>query len=289
MPDPNDDLAPWNEAGGPLPPIQGDPRYLTPITPPPPDLAELRAEIQSRVSEIQRNLMADDGKYTSHGTPHPIWNDPAISRVAWRDPHDLAELLGDSDRDERLQAGIDQIANAMMDAEDRAAETPNVPAVDVYRTPDESTMLRVEVLVEDESTASGYDENDLRDANRPFIPLAWRNGGGVVKNLYPVEIHDAGGNLLGAWAAGELQITYHFEVPDGLRLPLDRNFDGRTADEVLRVLLDSNQDRFYTLAHEGFDPNWPCELCGKPVNDGRHDVTSDDTSDRRLIIVCNHE
>lgn len=111
-------------------------------------------------------------------------------------------------RDQLLQAGINQVAGAMMEAEDRAEQTPNVPVVDVYHTDD--TMLRVQVTVEDDEHATGYDENDIRDANRPFIPVSWRRGSGVVSNLYPIEIHDAGGHLIGAWGARELQITYRF-------------------------------------------------------------------------------
>lgn len=169
---------------------------------------------------------------------------PGTTRVAWRSPDDLAELLGDTDadirsieREARLRAGIDQVFHAMVNAEDRAEQTPNVPIVDVYRTDDHETMLRVEVTVEDESTASGYSEIDLRDANRPFIPLSWRNGGGVVKNLYPIEIHDAGGNLIGAWGAGDLQITYSFEeeqppTPAEITRWIQARVDESNADRV---------------------------------------------------------
>lgn len=193
-------------------------------------------------------------------------DDTDITRVAWRDPHELADLLGDVDadtrgieREARLQAGIDQIAGAMMDAEDRAEATPGVPVVDVYRTDD--TMLRVAVTVDDEN--GGFAEADLRDANRPFIPVSWRKGSGTVSNLYPVEVRDQTGNLIGAWAAGQLQITYHFAEPES---PFVKG---------------------YKVQHEGFDYNWPCRLCGRPINTEGHEVVSaDDWPDSSLIVRC---
>lgn len=200
-------------------------------------------EYGPNLTEQQRNLAADyaDGKYTGHGSPVP------------------PEILAAHERAALLEAGINQVADAMMDAEDRAEQTPNVPIVDVYRTDD--TLLRVEVTVEDESNATGFDENDIRDANRPFIPVSWRRGSGVVSNLYPIEIHDSGGNLLGAWGARELQITYHFEEPkEATPQEMIRWIQARV-DVVNEDLAAKGQPPIPVIGRD------VCAACGVPLSD----------------------
>lgn len=298
--------------------------------------------------EEQADYLA--GKYTSYGTPPPhiaeltkyrYQNGQYGPNLADQDvPYQYGPDLvpgGDhsvEQRDQLLQAGINQVAGAMMEAEDRAEQTPNVPVVDVYHTDD--TMLRVQVTVEDEGHATGYDENDIRDANRPFIPVSWRKGSGTVANLYPVEVRDQNGYLIGAWGARELQITYHFEQ-EPERTPAEivrwiqarvdvQNDHRREAGEPpipvigrdtcatcaaplsnvglrhtkpwicvdgINYCVEHGQEQerqggyvAYALAHEGFDPNWTCQVCGNPINSEGHEVTTDDTADRNLLVRC---
>lgn len=156
------------------------------------------------------------GKYTSYG--------PA--------PAHLAHLALTPDEQAYIDAGAEQIAGAMMAAEDEATTQPGATVVHHYSGGD--VGLRVGVTVED-SARSPLDE---RDANRPYVPLA---------------VRDQGGHLYGAPFSDDIPVLN----PDSFMLP-----------------------------HEGFRYGQQCPRCGKPILGGNHEVDSDDTADRRLIIRC---
>lgn len=123
---------------------------------------------------------------------------PGTSRVEWRTPEDL----------DYVKRGSDQVASAMLHAEDEAAAAADHHAVHHYSGGD--VPLRVEVHVEsaEEAAQSRLDE---RDANRPYIPITWRTGDGNEHYAAPIEIRDPSGNLIGSVRASDIQVTYHFD------------------------------------------------------------------------------